>query len=365
MNNRGIKSEEIINYLLGKNWHLFKQHDKFVRLKPPLSLEFPKTYSLVIPTEEDAPDYKENTQHTIKIISEIYAISETKLTNLLLQDGTILSFRFADDKTVNGDLSFRHFEGFLEKLKKTFLDIASSTALKTPFIEEYTLEAETYLNNCRYLQTEHGSFVTNIQLPSELILRNQLAFFEASPLIAEKVNERIYEYLKFTAESVLENDKQIYEDHFVEQQQDFLSVQIFEDIDGVIKKANSRNIYVTFTGKTYSKEVKVENLTPEKHAHLSNFIRFLKQEVEENIAMNVVGKIVELRSRNPNNDNNYIVVRTEFQHQSILLAMHLDNINYQRAIQAHRNNREVNIRGSAKRMKTQYKITSLDYLREI
>ncbi len=364
MNAQGFKSNIIIDYLIHRDWQLLRKTDKFVRLKPSASLELPASYSLVIPIRENTLDYGRSILRVIKVISEIYDISELKLTNLFLQDGTILSFRFVDEETARGSLSLRHFEGFLEKFKKALLDIASATALKTPFVEEYALEAETYLNHCKYLQTEHGSFVTNIQLPSELILR-QPSLFDQSPMLAEEINQKLFEYLQFTVESVLENDERIYSDDFVEQRQNFLSVQIFEDIDGIIRKANSRNIYFSFIGKTYSKEVKAENLTEEKYAYLSEFIRFLKQEVEENIALDVIGKIVELRSRNPNSDRNYILVSTQFEEQAIFLAMHLDNVDYQRAIQAHRNNREINVRGRAKRMKTQYKITSLEYLREV
>jgi hypothetical protein len=51
--------------------------------------------------------------------------------------------------------------------------------------------------------------------------------------------------------------------------------------------------------------------------------------------------------------------------EPVFVAAKLDNELYARAIHAHRRNRSVTLRGAARRMKTQFKMTHIGYFEEL
>lgn len=359
MNHYLLKSKIIQQFLEYRGWEKRSHASKFIRFAPPSELGMNESYSLIVPTNEKAPDYKDFSRKITNIISEIYSISEVKLLTVFANESTILSFRLEDKKTADGSIHLKVLDQVLEKTRKTLLDVASATSLNSPFVEHRTIESSTYYENCKYLQTEHGSFVTNIELPTKIMLKEN-CLFTGKQLVAENINVRLSEYFTFVVDDVFGENNTIYSDQFFEDNQNFLSVQVLEDISELLKKTNCENVHFGFLSKSYQKDISATALTDDKHKLLSNYIKFVKEKIESDVKIDVQGKIVELRSRNPESDKNYIVVSSNFKDQAIILAMHLNNVDYQTAIQAHKNNREIKIKGFAKRMKTQYKITKLE-----
>lgn len=355
------KSDIIQQFLENRGWKESNRASKFVRFTPPSELGMNESYSLIVPTNEKASDYNDYSGKITKIISEIYSISEVKLSNVFANESTILSFRLEDKKTSGGSINLKVLDQFLERTKQTLLDVASATSLNSPFVEHRTIEASTYYENCKYLQTEHGSFVTNIELPTKIMLKEN-CLFTGKQLVAENINVRLSEYFSFVVNEVFGENNEIYSEQFFEENQNLLSVQVLEDISELIKKTDCENVHFGFLSKNYQKDISATALTDEKHKLLSNYIKYVKEKIESDVKIDVQGKIVELRSRNPESDKNYVVVSSHLDDQAIMLAMHLNNVDYQKAIQAHKNSREVKVKGLAKRMKTQYKITKLEHI---
>lgn len=55
MNKVTIKSRLVIDYLLGRGWHLQKRNKNFARITAPKRTEGSESYSLVVPIREEAP----------------------------------------------------------------------------------------------------------------------------------------------------------------------------------------------------------------------------------------------------------------------------------------------------------------------
>ena len=72
-----------------------------------------------------------------------------------------------------------------------------------------------------------------------------------------------------------------------------------------------------------------------------------------------MGTIVELRSRDPEGDRNHIRVVADFYGDRTFITATLTNVQYQRAVDAHRNKRDVRLVGKGIRLKTQVRIAEL------
>jgi hypothetical protein len=227
-----------------------------------------------------------------------------------------------------------------------------------PVIDRVPPEALTFLSGCRFLQTAKGSFVANVELPSAQILRNA-SLLNPDPVSASEVTRRISDVLGFVVGSVLQPAPNLFSPDHIREHADVVNLNVLEDLDGLFKEAGDTTLKFIFHSLENSAAVSSDRLTPERTETLTRYVKFVRAVLTEDIPVNVEGKVVELRSRNPQGNRNYVLIQADFDHRPTYFALTLSNERYGTAVQAHRANRRVRVRGDARRMKTQMKITNL------
>lgn len=361
---RRLNLDTVKTFLISRGWTLVSGNEKFEKYRPPADLGVGPEFFLTLPRTSSAPDINIFMQRLSDSISELYEISTDNLYTIFSAPDTVLSMQIIGNTTIDGSIPFLSFEGMVEKLKKTLIDVAAFAATEEPIIKKVPDESIKYINACRFLQTEIGSFVAKIQLPSELVLR-QPTLFDNTGLISQQVNERLYKVLEFVLGPIFDNEKTIYNDTFIEENIELVNLNVFEDIRDLLNRAEPEQINFSFLTAKKSNTIESGEITQEKKNNLLSYIDYVKKNLTDNIQVETVGKIVELRSKNPESNLNYILILAKIENNRTYIAITMDNDLYKIAIQAHRNNKKVKIKGTARKMKTQLKIVNLEHFAEI
>lgn len=350
----------VVAFLRARGWVTQpSMRERLQKLVPPTLLDLAPGFTLTLPVNDQAQDSAEFIAKTIETIAVIYDLSPEQLEAHFASADTVLSVQFCDEKTRFGTIPFLEFEGFLESIKKALVDVASFVATGSPILGESTAEAETFMAGCQFLQTERGSFVANIQLPADKTLREP-TLFDPDPLTTDAVTARFTEILDFVVGPIFSRQPDLYDSQAIDRYASVINVDVLDDFRQLFVKTNADAINFDVLTRASTKQIHSGALGSEALGNLTEYVAYLRAQIVDNIAIDLTGRIVELRSRNPSADRNYVVIATEMAETHVFLALSLNNMQYQVAIQAHRTNVPVRVMGAAKRMKTQLKLTRLD-----
>ncbi|MCK5607453.1 hypothetical protein KAR91_36550 [Candidatus Pacearchaeota archaeon] len=346
----------IKSFLIERGWSIVAETEKFLRVKAPSSL-ISDNFVLTLPAKDSFLDSQPALEQIVQSIADLYDISLSSLEKIFSENSTIFSIRVLDKSTATGEIPFRNFEAVMEKIKKLLLDAATFTLQPKPVVENIEDEAYSYLNNCVFQQTEKGSFVAKIKLPNDIYLIEPTLFNKG--ISSDIVNKKLIKSFDLVVNNILQNDLSVYEDDFLEENNKLLNINILEDIEDIFKKSKTKKFNFSFLDINNYKYLDSGELTDQRKEYLLNYINFLKDKFLEHIAIDVTGKIVELRSRNPESDKNYILILSMEDNRYSWVGAHLDNTQYDLAIQAHRDNKEIRLQGEGKKLKTQLSCTKV------
>jgi len=96
---------------------------------------------------------------------------------------------------------------------------------------------------------------------------------------------------------------------------------------------------------------------------LEDFIKNVDEILNTQSDMTVVGKIIALRSRNPDGTTNTIrVLGITEDRLPVMISANLNSEDYKKAIELHKDKTQIIIKGLAKKEKTQYRFLRVDSL---
>lgn len=357
--NDSIQLSLVERFLVERNWTLFKVGERFSQYKPPNDLGLEAQYALTIPKDTSAPDSAEFLTKTVETLSIIHDLSNEQLRAVLTNASTIVSIRLVDPETQFGSIPFVQFEGLIDRLKKTLQDTAAFVLTDLPILGTEPPAASDYLSQCRFLQTEVGSFVANVQLPTEQVLETA-DLFKVAPTTAEEVNRKLEDVLGFIVGPVFSADESIFSSQAIEQYADLLNVDVLRDIAEMFRRTNSREVQFSFLDARSQASYSTGLLTVEKLERFERFIMYAREQLGAETWLDITGKIVELRSRDPNSNHNYVMVQTVLEDKPTNIAFTVAKADYFYATQAHVKKQTVRVVGRAARMRTQLRIRDLE-----
>jgi hypothetical protein len=353
-----IAARNLRQFLMSRDWEEGQGSDRFLALIPPSTLELPTGYSLVLPHSVEGTDGARFIDRVVDTVSEIYGKTRAQLEPVLMQADSVLALALDDDHTANGTIELQRFESLVEKLRRLLLHSAAFVVKEDPVVDHVPIEAQLYLDRCRFLQTAVGSFVANVQLPAN----REIGFdsrIEPMRVQASAVTDRVSDLIGVVTSTILNQDMRVYRDEFLQSNLDLLSANTLEDMSGLCQTGANATLLFDFTGLDASDTFSSGPLTYDRRAFLTEYAKFFRSRVTENISLDVDGYIVELRSRNPKRNRNYIVIQARIGGEWSAVALTINNALYEIAAKAHLETRKIRIQGAARRMKTQYKITDL------
>lgn len=348
----------IKTFLLKREWIIGFERNNFVDYYPSKAFKFAGAYKVSLPKNEQAIDIDKYLYNIISILSELYKIPKEDLEYIFLSNVTILSFGINDENTKEGLISFNRFRLFADKLKQLLLDTATFVLNNNSFNYKIPKEADDYLRLCKFMPSKKGSYITKIQLPSEnkIMERNIINQYD---ILADDVNIRLYNVLEFINRNIFIKDNMENIDKLLKNNKELINYNVIKDIEEMYEQTQLSNVNISFLAVNYTKKIFNKEVNDVDKTNLSNVVKEIQIQLEENINVEVRGKIIQLHSEDPSGDKNVIHIHGIYDFNLVTVIVKLDNDKYLKAIEAHKSGNSVSVSGLAKRIRQQLRIVDL------
>lgn len=350
----------LLNFLTNRGWDIVDRNDKFHFLKPPLNFRFPDGFSLQIPLNEETVDYDRFLLNSIDIIAEVYELKLEDLTKIIEFESEIFSLRIIDENTADGSISFTRFEIMLEKVKSILVSTASFVISNDPLFAKSLNEAEMYLNHCTFLQTEKGSFISKVNLPTSQRLVEETLFGDQA-IYAKDINNKIKNVIEYLNNEIFSEKDIVIDSAYIEQNKEFINIKLLRQFEDLYSKVEIKDVEFSFNSIESSQSFIVNGMNGHKLSRLNFFIKKVDEILNAEANMAVTGKVIALRSKNPDGTTNAVSISgiTDERFPVVIIA-NLSSEDYKRAIEFHKEKSQVRISGLAKKEKTQFKFLRVD-----
>ncbi len=360
MKDKQLILDTLKSFLISKGWLLNKETERWLHYLAPAELCFSEPYVLNIPNSIKFIDFIDSTNRIIHFLSEVYEIPENDIRNYM-SDDSIMSVRLIDDVTKEGTIPLTRFKEAFEELPNLIENVGNFIINKTLYNTEKDPKIAEFLSQCQFMQTEKGSFVLKIQMPSGYVIK-EANLFDMNFIKSDAISEKLQAIFDFVTDKVFADSQEIKQEDFVIQNFQLLSINALDSLSSMLSKSRMEEIDFTFYKKGRSKTIKLTGIKTYNLKKLKDYIKFLEGiEPEETVVVDYSGRIIEMKSKNPQGDNNSVTIQTDVQNEEKpkRITVCLNNEDYQMAIDAHKDNLSVHITGIAKQLKNSLKIQDL------
>jgi len=349
--------QNVIRYLTNRGWTLNETTTKFQKYSAPENLGFSNEYILPIPYNNETVDYQRFLRNNINIICDIYELTEEELEVVIQENNSIFTIRINDEDTATGKIGFKRFEELINGIQDLLLDSASFVLSPSLQTKKRPEEATRYLNQCNFLQTEIGSFIAKVELPENQVIREADMYEEE--IKASHVNDKLKSVLNYVKTQVFNSPNDEFNQTHIEEHLGNINLNILKDIEKIYDKTESRNIDFYFSDIEESVRIETEEVFNNSLYKLTNLIDVIDQTFEEENVESISGRILNLKSNNPEGSRNEITIGALYNDIAIKAKANLNSEDYQNAVDAHKYRRNIQITGLLKKMKTQYKFVEV------
>lgn len=357
MKDKQLILDTLKNFLETKGWSLEKETERWLHYLAPDELGFSEPYILNVPNNIKFIDFLDSTKRIIRFLKEVYEIPESDNINET-SDYSIMSIRLIDEITKNGVIPLTRIKEVFAELYNLIEDVGNFILTKELINKIKSSKVSNFMNECQFMQTEKGSFVVKIKMPSNYII-NDRDLFDMDIIKSEAISEKLQAIFDFVTQKVFTGSQEIKQEDFVIQNFQLLSINALDSLSSMLAKSRMEEIDFTFSKKGRSKTIKLTGIKTHNLKKLKDYVKFLEGiEPEETVSVDYSGKIIEMKSKNPQGDNNSVTIQTDEEKPKKITAC-LDNEDYQMAIDAHKDNLSVHITGIAKKLKNSLKMQVL------
>ena len=358
-----VALEHLQRFLLARGWRRGRSGRRVDEYAPPEQLGLPSDFTIAVPQSAEPPDVPRLLSSIASTLADLYSLSVDQIEPVIESADAVLTITISSEATSDGTISFAALSGVLYDLRNLILNTTAFESEHEPVVNRVPDEAYIYLERCRFLQTTRGSFSASVQLPTNSIagLPSEL---HPNGLPGQTVIDGMTGVLAYIAESGLPGGAELFSDDHLRQHSEVINLRALENIRDLCDNVGTAEVGFSVIGVEASKVISLGIITDDKRARLAAYVRFVRRQLTQTFPVDAIGQVVELRSRNPEGNRNYVLVEIQFEQQPTFVASVVDNDTYGRAVRAHRASRPVHIVGQARRMKTQLKMIELQSFEE-
>jgi len=345
----------VIRFLDKKGWTDYKITDRFHKMSGPESIG--SSVKVTMPLTDNNEFDNSLLHKVVNFISEFYEFPAGELISSFIKNSAIFSTQLIDESTVYGNVPFLKYEHHLQELKNLLLNNASFGVSGKHYVKDIPEEANTYLNLCSFLQTERGSFISKVQLPSSVDLSINL--FEEYAVQSDSINNKLGSILKFVIDDIYRSPaSDIYSVEHVTQNAQLINIDVFENINNIFKKTGVSEINFALLGAEFDLKIESGVVGTDEFKQLENYIDLASTVFANHVEVDSRGRVIQLRSSHARGSKNLVVIS---RLQSGLKPIHveLETNQYDLAITAHKAKSNVFIKGTALETKQYLRIVRL------
>ena len=348
-------------FLTEAGWRQGRQARGLTFFYPPESLGIQGKYSVALPEDPSKSSVASLLHGAANSLVEIYGYGS--LGDLLnraasfsdLSLPTRLVTRFVDATTNRGAMPLASLTAYRNSMESGLYRSAKfQLGVET---KEAKLIAQRFVRDCLFLQTERGSFIAKVEVPHMVLRQGDL--FGGEPLVSTEVCSSLFSAIQFLNEKVLGDDGSFESPEILSDAITLFDVELLESLTKVLVGPEMETIEFSLEIGSQMRMSSTGWLSEDRKNRLKEFLDFIRDQLRGESDLDVSGSIVELRSRDPEGNKNYIRVVSQFHGDRTFISATLTNDQYQRALDAHRNKRLVRLRGNGTRLKTQIRLTEV------
>ncbi|KAA0179418.1 hypothetical protein FX016_20400 [Cupriavidus gilardii] len=358
---QSILSEKLRTFLTSAGWTPGRQARGLSFFYPPPELGVQGSYSVALPDDPSRPGVGTLLHSAADSLIELYGYSQL---GELLDSAAVVSTdtrparivsRFVDAATRSGAMPLHALGEFLSQLEK---GLYSSAKFKLGGNDNSVRAiASRFARECLFLQTQVGSFIASVEVPKTTLRQSDLFGHEA--IESSQVCSSFFSAVDFLNARVLNATQPFDTQESLADAVALFDVELLEVLSKMIVGPGMDSIDFTLEIGNAIRTSKTGWITEEKTTRLTDYVAFIKQHFRGENDLMITGTIVELRSRDPESNKNFIRLVGDFRGDRTFVSALLSNEQYQRAVDAHRTKRPILIRGNGTRLRTQIRISEI------
>lgn len=351
------KNENIINYLQSRGWKLMKEGNLFFYLKPINELEFPENYILEIPKNDKSIAFNNYIDRILVDIqlgtSNVNTPDDLKV--LFSRDSSILKYRIFDNENSDGTISFQKHIDALDGFKKLLTQTITFVTTGKQIFANSKVEVDFYLKQCKTMQTEKGSYVSKFEIPNNNI-QTTVSIIESS-----KINNKLLDVISFINEEIINPKSEIIVDEsYISKNSNFINYELMNALKEIYTKTEINNHEFNLSSNISNRRVLNEKVQP-RIKYFNTYLKMLKKCLLSFTPIEVSGRVKQLSSISPSSSkNNQVVLTAEIGNKEENIKLILKSDQYMEALEAHKNEFKIKIKGKAKQGKTQLIVSELE-----
>ena len=353
----------IYDLLIAREWKKLETKSKYDIFVPPDILKFSKTYKLYIYNKFENSDYEKEIYRNLNIIAQIYKEDIDELASIVIEDRQILSLHISNENIKNEKPSISFFDTLINKSKSLLQEIANFSVIKKPHFFDNIEEAERYINYCKFFKNDVGSLITKIQLPNKEEIKEGTLFEQA--ITGTEINQNLIKITDFINTKIIEQNNFKPDNDFLLKHRNLISVNVTNKLKKLYSGIEYADIEISLKGININKSSIAKGLNRNKVRNLSTFSKTVREKMKEISENDVLGKIIQLNSKNVDSNKNIIIVEGEIKKVKSRISIKLNSDQIKLAADAFKNNKTVLINAIFEKEKSQYKVIDLKKFRQI
>lgn len=357
-------AEKLRAFLEEGGWTQARQARGLIFFHPPESLGIQGKYSVAIPEIPSKQGMESILYATANSLTEIYGFSS--LIELLNKSASLtdlsqpacLVTRFIDPATNQGTMPLSALVSFASNIESGLYRGAKFKLGSSS--NENKMIAKNFANECLFLQTAKGSFVAKVEIPH--IILKQADLFDTQALVSTEVCSSLFSAIQFLNGKILGEVDPFDSPEVLEDAISLFDLDLLDSLSKVLVDSGMSKIEFSLEIGRQLQTSTTGWLSNEKKLRLKEFVEFIRHELQDEDNLDISGAIVELRSRDPDSNKNYIRVVSSFQGERTFFSATLSNDQYKLAVDAHKNKTQIRIKGNGTRLKTQVRINRVTEL---
>lgn len=355
---------QLENFLNTHNWIEDKKSKDLRFFNAPSNLNLANRFSIALPIDPTRSGIEVLLLNVVNSLKDLYGFKVNEYYNVLLEGSlednpTRFNTRFIDKETKDGIIPLISITQYLTGLERS---LYHSAKFKLGVDNNTSkLAAEQFTKNCRFLQTEAGSFVTHVEVPQQVIRQSDL--FGTPALLSAQVCSSLFSAVEFLNKSILNSDENFESDEMLTEALQLFDPTLLDSLSKLIVDHKMQVLEFSLEIGSQKRDSSTGILAEDRVARLNDYVKFIKNHFNGENDLDITGSIVELRSRDPQGNRNHILIVSNYQNENTYISATLNNEQYQLALDTHRNKRTVRIKGNGMRLKTQIRMVEItDFL---
>lgn len=354
-------AERLREFLATAGWTSSRKSSGMTFYTPPQDLGIRGKFSIAIPDETSRAGTATLLHGAANSLADLYGFAS--VGDLLNRAATFsddskptrIVTRFIDETTRRGVVPLRSIVEFSSNMED---GLYRSAKFKLGgATKETQLIAEKFAKECVFLQTEEGSFIAKVEVPQSVLKQGDL--FGGEPLASTEVCSAFFSGIQFLSEQITDVEVDFESPEVLKDAIALFDVELLESLTKIVVAPEIETMDFSMEVGTQVRTTSTGVLTEEKTDRLQGFLEFVRDQLRGENDLDVTGSIIELRSRDPEGNKNHILVVAQFRGDRAFVSATLTNEQYQLAHDAHIKKRQVRLKGTGIRLKTQIRVVEL------